>query len=139
MSTNTPSSPAGFDLDDAPDVVALEDAGIRYTYKDALGEPMMAGGKPVTALIAGVYSTRATSAKTRLLERNLKRGRQTAESIEAGQLKLDAALIIEWDFTMAGTMASPEVVFARRPDLREQTVEVANNHADFIAAASTQP
>ena len=120
-----------FDPKNFPDYATLEDQGTRITLLKLDGDPVMEGEKPVTALVAGVYSGRYRRAQAALRNKAVRaRGNLTGDTLEARQVELDAALVIEWDIA-----ASRQEVFAedRFQCLRDQIVEAANNHARFFA------
>lgn len=120
------------------DVAAVEDAGRRVPLRDHTGAPLLGDdGEPVTALIAGTYSTRFLKAKAAQRDRLVRqRGAgMTGDSIETQAIELDAACVVEWDLRDGAMMADPKAVLRDFPWLREQVVEVANEHARFSSGS----
>ena len=119
-------------------VASTEDAGRIIELRDHLGAPLVdADGAPVTARIAGTYSTRYAKAKAAQRDRMVRqRGAgMTGDSIEAQAIELDAACVMEWDLRDGAVMADPKLILREFPWLREQVVEAANEHARFFSAS----
>lgn len=72
---------AGFDLDTAPDLAAIEDEGVVIALKDELGAPMMDGDAPVTWTQCGTYSTTYRKAQRALREIWQRRARVGDDSV----------------------------------------------------------
>lgn len=125
----------------APNVTAIEDAGRTIHLKDHRGDLWYDDdGKPVTATIAGLYSLRYTTAKGQELERGIKAGKRvTGKDFEASSVRLDAALVIDWDLRDGDRMVDPIRVFAVWPFVREQITQEASDHAGFFETTSSTP
>lgn len=83
------------------DTATVEGKGLRITLYDETGVPYPG---PVTALVAGTYSKRFTSAQYRS-ERLA--GHETKDASDERARDLWAECVLEWDFEAAGKMAPP--------------------------------
>ncbi len=141
------STPSGFVLSRAADVVALEDAGTVIPLRDETGTPMTYGKEqPVTMTVAGSYSAayrKAESAFTQKLAKQKRSGVTVAEMLARRQMELTAACVLAWDgFTYDGDKPLPLsvenviAVFEAAQWIYDQAVEAVNDHAGFSQRSS---
>lgn len=120
-------------------VAEAEEQGRRIEFVDLNDEPLMDGDRPVGARIVGTHSKRFLSAQQKIAEREARRSgkKQTPAQRAANTKEAYAACILEWDFTDEGKMAPPLVVFEVRPDIYEQVIREANDHAGFLQPSTS--
>lgn len=131
----------GLELSTTKDTIATEDAGRRIEILDETGMPYLdpETKKPITALVAGTYSKRFTTAQRKQQEKlsRAAASKLTPEQKDANSRALFAECVIEWDLLMNGVMAPPADVFRIKPHIYDQIVNAATEHAGFFEPSST--
>lgn len=120
-----------------------QDEGVRVHFKNADGEYEYEGEgddkKPVTALVAGEYSERHKKATRKLTEKSLKRQDVTlnVETLDERSRDIQAACIIEWDFTADGkpfpiTGKNWAAILSVKPEYEKQVASAIYSYSSFF-------
>lgn len=137
-----------FDLDQAPSVADVEDAGQVVHLLDRNDELAFYGEgkekKPVTVRVAGTYSKTFKDAESKQRRKMLKRRQApSGDELEARQLELEAACVLGWEGFVAGGKPVPHnyenalKILRVMPWVRRQVQRAMEDHAAFFESAST--
>lgn len=135
---------AGFDIDTAPDISALEELGTVVHIRTAAGEKLYDHGEPVTMTVLGTYSKTyrrlATAQRDRLLR--MRRSTLSAEQLEKQDVDLVAGCVTAWSgFRSQGQpvpFSKENVIklFTKFPYVLEQVKEEMSARENFSERSS---
>lgn len=140
------STQSGFDLTNALKAQDAEDEGRSFHVLHADGSPMYYDGdKPVTMTVAGTYSQRYRTADEKLANRRIQQRTNrslSAAGLREAQIELAAACVVSWEGFFNGgeemdcTTSNAVQVLTAAPWIREQVMEVMEDHAGFFDMSS---